>query len=102
MIDLVLFGMVVLVPMRILYAWWLHHRLRTRHPLIYEELGSPRLFANWRLSRRGWLELFIFSSQGFYLNDPDLTKGVIVGRTLYVASLMWGMCLMWMYYRRHS
>ena len=101
MIDLVFGGMLILVPMRLIYQWWLHHRLRTCHPAIFEDLGSPPLFPHrWR--HRGWLDDFIFSSRGFYLNDPDLAKAVIVGRVLYLATLIYFGCLFLVFYGKHS
>jgi hypothetical protein len=55
---------------------WLFSRLRNRHAVIYETMGSPSLF--WNSSpRNNWLFLkFIFSSQWRTLGDPAVAKAV--------------------------
>jgi hypothetical protein len=60
---------------------WLFRRLRTRHPVTYEAIGSPDLFRNNTL-RTNWLFLkFLFGGQWQSLNDASLA---IVARGMQV------------------
>jgi hypothetical protein len=51
---------------------WLFRRLRTRHPVTYEAIGSPDLFRN-NTPRTNWQFLkFLFGGQWQSLDDPSL------------------------------
>jgi len=90
-----------MAPAVFVYQLWVQHRLRTLHPAIYEELGSPGIIMTGPSFRdRLWLTRFVFSSRCRYLNDSDLAKAVIVGRVLHVMCWILAGCLIyWMFDR---
>jgi hypothetical protein len=60
---------------------WLFRRLRPRHPVTYEAIGSPDLFQNNTL-RTTWLFFkFLFGGQWQSLDDPSLA---VVARAMQV------------------
>ncbi len=90
-----------LVTLPLIATWpgiqgWYYHRLRTRHPATYEELGSPGVFSNagmriqWRLMR------FLFSSRPRQLNDEPLLNvawlmrvWIVIATPIIIGILAW-------------
>jgi len=62
---------------------WLLHRLRNRHALTYEAIGSPSLIWNNSL-RSNWLFLrFLYSPRRLELGDEPASRVVGVLRVLF-------------------
>jgi hypothetical protein len=64
---------------------WVFGRLRSRHPLVFESLGSPSLF--WNNSPRNNFRFlrFLFSAESKGLEDRSLARVCIFMRFYLVA-----------------
>jgi hypothetical protein len=62
---------------------WVFGRLRSRHPLVFESLGSPSLF--WHSSPRNNLRFFrfLFSAEPSGLQDEKLARVCILMRYFF-------------------
>ena len=57
-------------------------RLRTQHPAVWRRLGSPSLVLNATIKNQFAIARFVWSSEHRNLNDPRLTRLVLVLRLL--------------------
>lgn len=93
-LELALFS--VLMAMGLIHfglCFWVYRRIRTRHPAIYEEFGSPGLFWNRSRHNQRLLWKFMSSPRVKELSDPTLARVAVFIRVFgYCYLLIFG-CL---------
>ena len=67
---------------------WVFHRLRTRHPAVYDSIGAPTLFWNNSIRNNCLFLAFLFGSRPRELQDAALTRTCVVMRIWLVSYVL--------------
>jgi hypothetical protein len=80
-------GMMIMVVVWFVLITRLFKQLRDKHPVTYENLGSPSLFYNNSVKNNLLFLRFLCKSEFDFLDDPPLVKMCRFAR-MYVGSFM--------------